>query len=177
MQQGVLVRSGREGDSRRCSAIEAACAAMFADSPHPETAGDAPIPEAAFRDAAWTGRLLVGELDGEVAGFLIWEMERDSLHVCEIDVHPSRQRRGVARALIAALAGKALASDRDALTLTTWSDVSWNAPAYARLGFEILKPEDWTPECRADSRALAREGSDVSARVGMILWLEAPEEV
>ncbi len=33
-----------------------------------------------------------------------------------------------------------------AVTLTTFRDVPWNAPWYARRGFAVLPPERWGPE-------------------------------
>ncbi|SES99907.1 GNAT family N-acetyltransferase [Oceanicella actignis] len=167
------VEAGRRADGADCARIEHACARMFLDSPHPEAAAEGPAPAAAFADCAEAGRLLVARIGGRVAGFLVWEVERDSLHVCELDVDPAFQRRGVARALIAALARRARAMDRAALTLTTYADVPWNAPVYARLGFAPIPPEEWTPECRADLAALRRAGLDASARIAMRRDLEA----
>jgi hypothetical protein len=47
------------------------------------------------------------------------------------------------------------------VTLTTFRDVPWNAPFYARLGFRILEPSAWTPGLMAllaleESRGLPR---------------------
>jgi hypothetical protein len=43
-----------------------------------------------------------------------------------------------------------------ALTLTTFRDVPWNAPYYARLGFEVFAREHWGPAMR---QRVAREAA------------------
>lgn len=53
------------------------------------------------------------------------------------------------------------------LTLTTFADVPWNAPYYARLGFEIIPPHQLTrgPEDIRHHKASA--GLDAWPRVAM----------
>jgi hypothetical protein len=50
--------------------------------------------------------------------------------------------------LINRLDAHAAAENRPALTLTTFRDVPWNAPYYARLGFVMLGPAELGPELR-----------------------------
>lgn len=54
-----------------------------------------------------------------------------------------------------------------ALTLTTFADVPWNAPYYARLGFEAVPPERLTPGLRAVRDHEATVGLDAWRRVAM----------
>ncbi|WP_206604336.1 hypothetical protein [Arthrobacter pityocampae] len=54
-----------------------------------------------------------------------------------------------------------------ALTLTTFADVPWNAPYYARLGFAIVAPERLTPGLRAVRDHEAAVGLDAWHRVAM----------
>lgn len=65
-------------------------------------------------------------------------------HLEELDVHPDYWRRGIGRTLIITVCEWASARGYSALTLTTERDVPWNAPFYAKLGFEIVPPEEWT---------------------------------
>ncbi|WP_399931906.1 GNAT family N-acetyltransferase [Streptomyces kanamyceticus] len=69
-------------------------------------------------------------------------------HIEQITVHPRAARRGIGRALIDRLAERALAEGRTALTLTTFTDVPWNAPYYARIGFRPLTEAELTPGLR-----------------------------
>ncbi|MFH8559895.1 GNAT family N-acetyltransferase [Streptomyces sp. NPDC017988] len=69
-------------------------------------------------------------------------------HIEQVTVHPRAARRGIGRALIDRLADRALAEGRTALTLTTFTDVPWNAPYYARIGFRPLTEAELTPGLR-----------------------------
>ncbi|MFH8294386.1 GNAT family N-acetyltransferase [Streptomyces sp. NPDC018059] len=69
-------------------------------------------------------------------------------HIEQVTVHPRAARRGIGRALIDRLADRALAEGRTALTLTTFADVPWNAPYYARIGFRPLTEAELTPGLR-----------------------------
>jgi hypothetical protein len=53
------------------------------------------------------------------------------------------------------------------LTLTTFADVPWNAPYYARLGFEITPPNKITPGLREIRQYEAAAGLDAWPRVVM----------
>jgi Acetyltransferase (GNAT) family. len=88
-------------------------------------------------------------------------------HVEQVTVHPDAARRGLGRALIEELAADATARGVPALTLTTFTDVPWNAPYYARLGFRVLADTELTDGLRAIRRAEADHGLDRWPRVCM----------
>ncbi|MFF3667245.1 GNAT family N-acetyltransferase [Microtetraspora malaysiensis] len=99
------------------------------------------------------GFALLGQVDG-------------STHLDQLAVDPDHQGQGVGTRLIEAVCDAAAATS-DAITLTTFRDVPWNAPWYARRGFEVLPPESWGPELRAlveHERAL---GLEIAPRVVM----------
>src|SRR3546814_19237766 len=78
----------------------------------------------------------------EAAGFLIAEPCGSELHICEMNVHPAHQRRGIGAGMIRASKIDARNCGFKALTLTTYRDLAWNGPFYARLGFdEVADPE------------------------------------
>ena len=77
---------------------------------------------------------------GEIAGFAMFEPMDGEVHLVEIDVVPEFQKKGLARRLISLGEKWALAKGFDAMTLTTYRDVAWNAPFYRRLGFIDLEP-------------------------------------
>ena len=56
-----------------------------------------------------------------------------------------------------------------ALTLTTFRDVEWNGPYYARLGFEPIPDEQLGPELRAIRDREQADGLDVLPRQAMRL--------
>lgn len=86
-------------------------------------------------------------------------------HIEQVSVHPGHSRRGIGRALIDHVgvwaAGRGLAG----LTLTTFADVPWNAPYYARLGFTVVT--DLTPGLGAIRAHEAEIGLDAWRRVAM----------
>ena len=84
--------------------------------------------------------LVVKSTSGEVAGFAMFEPLDGDVHLVEIDVVPEHQNKGLARRLIAAGADWGRSKVFDAMTLTTYRDVPWNAPFYRRLGFEDFAP-------------------------------------
>lgn len=77
---------------------------------------------------------------GEVIAFAMFEPMDGEVHLVEIDVVPEHQKNGLARRLIALGEIWALAKGFDAMTLTTYRDVPWNAPFYRRLGFIDFAP-------------------------------------
>ncbi|APY85643.1 GNAT family N-acetyltransferase [Streptomyces alfalfae] len=70
-------------------------------------------------------------------------------HIEQVSVHPRAARRGVGRALIEHVAAFARTRGSTALTLTTFAEVPWNAPYYARIGFSPLSEAELTPALRA----------------------------
>lgn len=63
---------------------------------------------------------------------------RDSAHLQQLAVDPTHGRGGIGTALVEGCCEHARRRGYDELTLTTFRDVSFNAPWYARLGFEII---------------------------------------
>ncbi|ATW51386.1 GNAT family N-acetyltransferase [Streptomyces peucetius] len=104
---------------------------------------------------------------GRVAAYLISDAVDGAAHVEQVSVHPDAARRGVGRALIDHLAAHAPKEDLTALTLTTFTDVPWNAPYYARLGFRTLAERELTVGLREIRHAEARHGLDRWGRVCM----------
>ncbi|MCF3124964.1 GNAT family N-acetyltransferase [Streptomyces arenae] len=93
--------------------------------------------------------------------------DADAEHIEQVTVHPRAARRGVGRALIEHVATLARAEGRGALTLTTFADVPWNAPYYARIGFRPLAEDELTPALRAIRAHEAELGLDRWPRLCM----------
>jgi hypothetical protein len=68
-------------------------------------------------------------------GFILAEAHPSSLFIVELSVDLDWQEKD-RRQLIACVADHARKLGLTSLTLTTFRDVPWNAPFYARLGFE-----------------------------------------
>ena len=102
------------------------------------------------------GLLWVARDGGRPIGFALVEPLGDGLHLEELDVLPEHGGKGVGRALLRKVCRYA-AARRQALTLTTFRDVPWNAPFYSRAGFRILEAGELSP-------ALAERMADEAAR-------------
>jgi GNAT superfamily N-acetyltransferase len=86
-------------------------------------------------------------------------------HVEQVSVHPGHARRGIGRQLIDHVGAWAATNALAGLTLTTFADVPWNAPYYARLGFQVVT--DLSPGLRAIRDHEAAIGLDAWPRVTM----------
>ncbi|MFG3489972.1 GNAT family N-acetyltransferase [Streptomyces sp. NPDC047972] len=133
-------------------------------------ADDDPLPLDVLDSYRRAGRawVAVDAADRPVA-YLLTDTVDGSAHIEQVSVHPDAARRGVGRALIEHLAATAGEQGLAALTLTTFAEVPWNAPYYARLGFRPLASSDpaLTEGLRAISRAEAAHGLSVWPRVCM----------
>jgi ribosomal protein S18 acetylase RimI-like enzyme len=78
--------------------------------------------------------------DSRLAGFAMFEPMDGEAHLVEIDVDPEFQRQGLARRLVDAGETWVRSMEFDAVTLTTYRDIPWNAPYYRRLGFVDFEP-------------------------------------
>jgi GNAT superfamily N-acetyltransferase len=95
--------------------------------------------------AAWVA---VDATDTPIAYILTAELD-DGIHVDQVSVSPAHRGERIGAALIDHVAGLARASGRSAVTLTTFRDIPWNAPYYARLGFRELPEQEWGPQLHA----------------------------
>lgn len=102
-------------------------------------------------------------------GFAWVELLDGHAHLEELAVLPEHGQAGLGRALVEAAAAWAATAGLAAVTLSTYRDVPWNGPFYARCGFEVLARRHWTRGLRRIRRAERRAGlDDYGARVVMI---------
>ena len=114
------------------------------------------------------GHLWVALADDVPVGFAHIEViEPTVAHLEEIDVHPHHGRRGLGTKLVRAICAWAIAAGYHSVTLTTFRDVPWNMPFYARLGFEVIPSEALSPALRSVVQDETRRGLDPTRRVAM----------
>ncbi|HKS43907.1 MAG TPA: GNAT family N-acetyltransferase [Amycolatopsis sp.] len=99
--------------------------------------------------------------------YLVAEPVDGGLHVKQVSVHATSARRGIGRSLLDHLARHAVANTVPALTLTTFTEVPWNAPYYERCGFRRLSPDELTSGLHAIRASEAAAGLDRWPRVCM----------
>jgi len=116
-------------------------------------------------------RVWVATCAAAVVGFVIAKVFADVVHIHELDVHPQFARLGHGRALITHVAHWARYRRSTALTLTTFSDVRWNAPYYKRLGFALIETPMPPGHLKTILEAEANTGLDMTHRVAMRMTL------
>jgi GNAT superfamily N-acetyltransferase len=119
-------------------------------------------------DAQRRGHLWVALIDDAPVGFAhVDVIEAGVAHLEELDVHPAHGRRGLGTALVMGVCAWAASEGFQAVTLTTFRDAPWNMPFYARLGFEVISPQELSPAVRSRVQDEARRGLDPLNRVAM----------
>ncbi len=168
------LRLARPEDAASLPAIERSAAQLFRTDPELTYLADAPgISEARHRVLIGKGRCLVALQSGQITGFLSARSFGREIHIEEMSVLASSQRSGIGAGLMRAAMVDARNSGFQAITLTTFSDIAWNAPFYARLGF--VEVEDISAHARL-AQLLEKEaaaGLPPARRIAMIRFLES----
>lgn len=164
----MRIRATHPDDLPRLQDIERAAGRCFRDVGMPEVADDEPFSLGELTRYHRDGLAWVAAGDtGIPAAYLLADRVDGNLHVEQVSVHPDHARRGIGRSLLDHLAAHAAHEGVPALTLTTFTDVPWNAPYYARCGFRPLAPAELTPGLRAIRAHEAAHGLDRWPRVCM----------
>lgn len=168
----VHIRPSRETDLPLISAVEKSGDAQF-KAVGMDLVADAPVPDPEdFGDSHRAGRLLVAVTGADaLVGFVRIEIVDNTAHVEQVSVHPDHQGRGVGSALLQAAEGWARSQGYTHLTLTTFRDVAWNGPYYARLGWVLLPEGEWGPELSAARQHERDLGLDRWPRQAMVKHL------
>jgi len=157
-----MIRPAEPRDLGALPAIEVAAGESFRAYGMDRIADDPPPSVAALagyqaKGLAWVA---TDERDQPVAYLLVELLGVELLgveaHIEQVTVHAGKR---LGAALIDAVADWALGAGIRTLTLTTFQDVPWNAPYYARIGFRTVPREDWSPVLQgivADEAELGR---------------------
>ena len=114
--------------------------------------------------------MVVDEHDDPI-GFALVHLLDVSVHLHELDIHPDYARQGLGHQLIQTVADWARKRGATALTLTTFDDIPWNGPYYARLGFHILDLATISPGLQAVREGEQESGLPMERRICMQLDL------
>lgn len=166
----LTVRPTHSDDVAALSAIERAAAGRFRDIPELAWLADGEvIPAEQHLDYAERGLSWLALANDQPVGFVLAEAHPSSLFIVELSVDLDWQGKGIGRQLIACAADHARQKGLRSLTLTTFRDVPWNAPFYARLGFEMMTR--LTPELREKREEETAHGLAYDSRCAMRLPL------
>lgn len=167
MSSAGTVRPARTDELPDLQAIEVAAGAPFRDVGMDAVADDAPPSTVVLREALARGGLWVLDEDGAAVAYLIDDVVDGEAHLEQVSVHPSHARRGLGARLVEHLVERARAAGHRSVTLTTFTEVPWNGPYYARLGFRPLADDELGPGLRAVRRAEIARGLDRWPRTAM----------
>ncbi|MFE8914281.1 GNAT family N-acetyltransferase [Streptomyces globisporus] len=174
----MRIRSARRSDLPVLQDIERAAGEPFRALGMAFVADDDPPPLdllESYRQAGrcWVATDPLSATGDRPLGYVLADPVDDALHIEQVSVDPAAARRGIGRDLIAHLAALAAQRGMTALTLTTFTDVPWNAPYYARIGFRVLAEHELTDGLRAIRAEEAQHGLDRWPRVCMRRGLSA----
>ena len=166
------LRLARPEDADDWPAIERAAGQLFRDVP--DLAGidfDHTWQTDDLRRLIRKGHCLTAHIDGRSIGFIATQPFQRELHVWELSVHPDAQQRGIGAGLMRACLIDAANAGFRAVTLTTFRDVPWNGPFYARLGFAEVNDPASHPRLAEMPSNEAASGLPAERRCAMIRWL------
>lgn len=166
----IRIRPTTRNDVAALSAIERAAGERFREDPELAWLADGEVISTdqhlgyVERGLSW-----LALANDQPVGFILAEAHPSSLFIVELSVDLHWQGKGIGRQLIACVADYARKRGLTALTLTTFRNVPWNAPFYARLGFE--KMTTLTPELRRKREEETAHGLAYETRCVMRLPL------
>ena len=163
------VRPARADELAVLQEIEVAAGARFAEVGMTYISEHDPPPLDRLEHYRRVGRAWVSTDPADrPVGYLIADLLDGNAHIEQVSVHPDVGRRGVGRSLIDH--ATAWAADRGlrAVTLTTFTEVPWNAPYYARCGFIPVAEGDMGPELAALWAEERERGLARHPRVAMV---------
>jgi GNAT superfamily N-acetyltransferase len=155
-QDGSLHRRATVSDLAAIQQIERAAGQAFRSIGMDRVADDEPVSAAVFAHF----------LSGGEAWVTVEPLDL-AMHVEQVTVHPRSARQGIGAGLLDVAGERAATGEVNAVTLTTFRDVPWNAPYYHRLGFDPLPAEKWGAGLRHKVTMEAARGLDDWPRVVM----------
>jgi GNAT superfamily N-acetyltransferase len=163
-----VIRAARPDDVARLQEIEVAAGELFRTIGMDRIADDDPPDREAFAALIDAGHAWVVATQDDIAiAYVTLIAFTESTHVQQLSVHPDGARRRLGADLLDHVAVWSSERGVRRLTLTTFRDVPWNAPYYARLGFRVLAPRQLPPHLRAIREREAALGLDAWPRVAM----------
>ncbi len=140
MTAPILIRPATREDAAAMAAIEVAAAQRFREIGMTHIAEAEPTDTAAVLVRIDGGRAYVAvDAYGACVGFAFYRLlDAQRLYLEELDVAPSHAGQRIGARLIEQVMARAAQDGIAEVVLSTFREAPWNAPYYARLGFEVL---------------------------------------
>ena len=169
MVANLSIRPASLEDAAHIPDIEISSGAAFRSVPGLEwIAEEGALPDEKIRgwidrSTAWVAE----DGDGRLIGFIVCENTGDASHIMQLSVRDDCQQRGIGKALIGAAIAAAQKLEISLMALTTFRDVAFNGPFYAKLGFEFIEKADLNDRLRSILRNEEAEGLPIDRRCAM----------
>ncbi len=169
MSRRQAVRPARADELDMLQEIEVAAGGLFAGVGMRHIADHDPPPIDRLECYRQAGRAWVStDPDDRPVAYLIADLLDGNAHIEQVSVHPDRSRRGIGRSLIEHTETWSHGLGLPAVTLTTFAEVPWNGPYYARCGFTPMTDTEMGPELAARWAEESERGLARHPRVAMI---------
>lgn len=163
----MIVRHAVAADLPALGAIERDAGELYRSVGY-DFCADGPVTgDDELRETLAQGAVLVAEHTGRLGGFALIQRLDSRAYLAELSVARACQKRGIGRRLIARAECWARAQGLAEMTLTTFRDVPWNAPFYARSDYQAFAPDATHPGLRAIQARQAAAGIAKRPRVAM----------
>lgn len=168
----AAIRPARPEDLTAMQLVERSAGEPFRELGMDAIADDEPPRIEHLAQYQQAGRAWVAVHDGAVVAYLIVDVVADAAHIEQVSVDPRHGRQRIGRELVETAATWASQHGLTKLTLTTFTDVPWNAPYYGRLGFTELTEQELSPELSAIRGVERARGFDRWPRLAMLRQLD-----
>jgi len=167
MQPGDLfkIRTATLEDVFLLGKIEQAAAEIFDSDVLPSDIKKHTLPLSMLDEGVKNGSLWVACVSSgpveEIVGYALARIMETSGHLAQIDVSPPFMRKGIGGALLKRTIAWAKETGLKELWLTTFEHIPWNAPFYAKFGFEIRVAKSqpaWVKHILMQERQIALKG-------------------
>jgi GNAT superfamily N-acetyltransferase len=170
----VTIRLAVPSDIPAMQAIEVDAGARFRAIGLHVVADDPPPDAVVLLDRITSGLAWVADErpeDGDgppvSVGYALASVVDGEGHLDQVSVRERASGHGIGSALVDIVLAWSAAAGHAAVTLTTYRDVPWNGPWYARRGFEELEERLLTPDLRAILERERAMGLEPPSRIAM----------
>ena len=132
-----------------------------------DIADNPPTPKLVFERAISENLLWLATYCKHTVGFALALNHGCDCHLEQMSVDPEHTRRGIGAALLEHLITSAREERYERITLSTFQSLPWNAPFYAKMGFNMVPDSELTTDLREVIRKETVAGLDMAIRVIM----------
>lgn len=170
MEREFIIRRPRTSDIALLADVERSAAQLYRSTDFESLADGATLDPYVLVTLANAGYLwLAADRYDHPIGFLGGNYLNGHFHVIELAVAKSYQGRGIGSALVSTMVQQVRLEGYRSITLTTFKDLPWAGPWYARMGFAEVKAQEMGKDFEKLVESEAQHGLDPKRRTLMRL--------